>query len=118
MDLLDRGFSLRDVGYRLSWLELRALVRRLPPTSALWEVLKPEDAKRARWLTPQMQLLGAVHDRINEYTYLRAGAADKAPPGIIAAYLDSLGAVERREKTRRKPLTASEIRARVAASMN
>lgn len=115
MDLLLAGWSIRDVGHRLSWWDLRTFMRRLTPDSHLSRHLNPDGFLEYSLMQPQTQLLGEIHDRLVEYPYWRAGQSDKAPAGLISRVLDSKKKSER-EKTK-KHLTPAEIRKAVAASM-
>lgn len=115
MDLLLAGWSIRDIGHRLSWWDLRTFIRNLPPDSYLCRHLRPEDVMEYKLMQPDVQILGEIHDRLQEYPYWRAGQMDKSPEGLISRVVNSKKKSER-EKTKKR-MTSQEIRAAVAASM-
>lgn len=115
MDLLLAGWSLRDVGHRLSWWDLRTFIRKLKPDSYLHEHLNPDGVLPYRLSRPETQILGEVHDRILEGWFVSAGQYEKAPKGLISRVLDNRAQPDK--EVQKKRLSPREIRARVAASM-
>ena len=63
------GWTLDDVGARLPWRALGALVRHAPPTSALFRELHPEEAG---WLdgSAVAPILADVYDAVQGTAYI------------------------------------------------
>lgn len=112
---MDRGWTISDIGHRLSWTEVSAFVRASAPDSALQRHWHPERYLRYVLFKPENQILGAIHDRLMAYPFIRAGKVKDIPPGIIESWLD--GQEQQKREASKKNLSSSEIRARVAASM-
>lgn len=115
MDLMTHGWVLSDVGHKMTWLDLKAFVAHLPPDSALRRQWNPDGYLNYVLHKPENQLMAQVHDRLQEYPYIRANQVKNIPPGIISTWLS--GAAEQKREAEKKHLSSSEIRARVAASM-
>lgn len=115
MDLLLAGWSIRDVGHRLSWWDLRTFIRNLKPDSYLHTQLNPDRVLEYKLSQVETQILGEVHDRVLELPFIQAGQYAKAPDGLIRRVLDNQR-VSEREKNKKR-LSPGEIRAAVAASM-
>lgn len=65
-------------------------------------------------MTPEVQMLGYVHDAIWDSAYARAGS-DFRPERLHAQLLKAARGENTPIVEKKKPLTPSEIRARVAA---
>lgn len=79
-DLISRGFTRRDIGSRLTWRELVAFLRWMPPTaeSAYYRSKKPN----SWWVTPELQLLAGVLYAVEGANWQRGGCQGKAPKPV------------------------------------
>lgn len=76
----------------------------LPPTSHVRRLLSPESARVAEWTTPEVTLLGFLHDQADAQYLLSRGVdpKDLPPEGVISRILSPRGSgpdVNRGEKS-------------------
>ncbi|MEY8565209.1 hypothetical protein AALF15_01380 [Corynebacteriaceae bacterium 7-707] len=116
MDLIDMGYTIRDVGSRLRWSDIATILRHRRKSRNFWAYKAPTRSRIEEFLDPQTQMMSMVVDEITRLRYQIAGAASKAPPPIMQRIRDDVKQ-EKRESTK-KNLSPSELRKRVAASMN
>ena len=71
------GYTLKDLGERLSWTDLRDFVAHLPPTSgsAFYRKTHPQ----SWWWTPEMDFLGAVLAAVQWGNWQRGGGKGDKP---------------------------------------
>lgn len=114
-DLMDKGFTRSDIGFRLSWADFKDFVQHLSPTglSAYYRELKP----RSWWVTPE-------YVAIRENTYAvelgnwqrgggKKGGAQPKPPKIPTDHdVQNISAEEVQD--RRKAQSAQLAKARAA----
>jgi len=73
------GYTLDDVGERLSWNDLRDFVTHLPPTSA--SAFYRKTHPQSWWWTPELDFLGAVLTATQWGNWQRGGGkGDKPKP--------------------------------------
>lgn len=64
MDLIDRGFTIRDIGRKLSWFDVLTLFRHLPHDSETRKLMFPEQMLEGELQGTSNQLLGEVIDAL------------------------------------------------------
>lgn len=112
----------------MTWLDLRAFVLHLPPHSAFRTHLNPQAARLLDWVNPTNQLLAALYDQQWEMLFWRN---EKEVPEAFRNILGRLSGNDiarftgnapqedtpspRPAPKKRKPLTPSQIRAKIAA---
>lgn len=118
------GRSIHDIGYRLRWSDVKTIVQHLPSGSHFRAYMNPEQARVGPYADPHGQLLSMVVDELIGLRHQMAGVGDQAPPPLLDR-LSGVGELanapdqERQAPVRRRPqVSASELRQRVAASMN
>ncbi|WP_408930755.1 hypothetical protein ACKFR8_05065 [Corynebacterium axilliensis] len=114
-----------QLGVTYTWADLRSVIMHLPLTSNFRRALNPERARLETWMTPQVQMLGAVHDSLqNTLLLLNHVPAENLPEkGLLSGVLSQLEgeggeektAEEPKEKRRGRKKSAAEIRAAVRA---
>lgn len=79
-DLISRGWTRRDIGVRLTWMELRSFLRWMPPTaeSAYYRARKPN----SWWVTPDLQLLSGILYALEGANWQRGGGQGKQPKPV------------------------------------
>lgn len=115
-----------QLGVSYTWADLRSVIVHLPFTSHFRRILNPERARLEEWMTPEVQMLGAIHDSLqNTLLLLNHVPVEKLPDkGFLSGVLDQLGnkqdantPVDKpREKRRGRKKSAAEIRAAVRAT--
>ncbi len=114
-----------QLGITYTWADLRGVIMHLPLTSNFRRTLHPERARLEKWMTPQVQMLGAVHDSLqNTLLLLNHVPAENLPEqGLLSRVLSQLEDAEEKEKKaestqekrRGRRKSAAEIRAAVRA---
>lgn len=90
------GFTLDDLGERLTYRALFSFIQNLPKTSALWKATHPNDIDYALWESQEIvpQLLARLSDQISQlaWMYSSANTTKKQPkpkpltrPGVESA---------------------------------
>lgn len=76
-DLMAKGYTVRDIGPRLSWSDFKDFIEWLPPTgeSALWRARRP----RSWWVTPEIQWLSSLVHVLELANWQRAGGKKAGP---------------------------------------
>jgi len=74
------GYTIDDVGERLSWNDLRDFVTHLPPTagSAFYRKTHPQ----SWWWTPELDFLGAVLSAVQWGNWQRGGGKGDKPKQV------------------------------------
>ncbi|GAA1471122.1 hypothetical protein GCM10009604_04360 [Corynebacterium aurimucosum] len=114
-----------QLGITYTWADLRGVIMHLPLTSNFRRTLHPERARLETWMTPQVQMLGAVHDSLqNTLLLLNHVPVENLPEqgllsGVLTQLKDTEGkekaAEKQKEKRRGRKKSAAEIRAAVRA---
>lgn len=112
---MDRGWTIGDIGHRLTWWDVKTFIQGLPPDSHLKRHWNPDQYLPYVLHKPENQILGQIHDQIQAYPYIRAGKGKDIPQGIIQYWLEKQ--IEQKRESEKKNLSAAEIRAAVSASM-
>ena len=77
------GRSLSEVGYSLTWTDIRAFMSSLGSESNFWQRVAPEAAEKVsrkkEILRIDNQLLMALHDALWDIAYAQAGSDQKLP---------------------------------------
>lgn len=124
---MERGRSLSELGRTLTWVDLRAFVKYLPPSSHFRQAEHPDLARQLHWAQrlaePDVVLLGDIYDLLEAQMYLRAG---QSPPEttslqrfaqrLMTAGQDqqgSSGGGAQAGSVQRKRLSADQIRAKL-----
>ena len=71
------GYTLDDVGERLSWNDLKDFVTHLPPTSA--SAFYRHTYPQSWWWTPELDFLGAVVNAVQWGNWQRGGGKGDKP---------------------------------------
>lgn len=114
-----------QLGVTYTWADLRSVILHLPLNSHFRRVLNPQRARLEDWMTPQVQMLGAIHDSLqNTLLVLNHVPVEKLPEkGLLSGVLAQLEGKQEsdtqgekpQEKRRRRKRSAAEIRAAVRA---
>lgn len=106
----------------LTWSDIRALIKSLPASSRFWGELTPEKAERdaekrhqEEWFTPTNQLLMKVYDAVWASTFAARGVEEPVMAPLAEQVKATFGPTTGDGPDSKKPMTASEIRAEVAA---
>lgn len=73
------GVRLTEIGWRVTWAEVKAFLAHLPPEAALWRAL---DSPR-QWGYPEL-LLAAIEHRLSSGNWQRGNGKGKRPKPIPA----------------------------------
>jgi hypothetical protein len=71
------GYTLDDLGVRLSWNDLKDFVTHLPPTSA--SAFYRHTFPQSWWWTPELDFLGAVVNAVQWGNWQRGGGKGDKP---------------------------------------
>lgn len=116
-----RGRSFDELGRRFTWVDLRSILKMLPPESHVGRVINPKGALVAEWSTPEITMLGLVHDSLRIQILLAGGAkvSDLPKQGLLSMVLENLTADDEQEKKpakpRKKQALPADIRKAIAA---
>ncbi|HCG3138730.1 hypothetical protein ACL1FY_04240 [Corynebacterium striatum] len=126
---MERGLSFRQLGVSFTWEDLKSFLVSLPSTSHTVRLLNPKASQVAEWSTPQMTLLGSIHDSLVAVQLLMHGVKPENLPkeGIREAFIKQLIQPKEDEQVadiepkaegeapRKKLRTSADIRAAVGA---
>ena len=104
VDLLRVGQSLHNLGYTLSWVELRAFIKHAPPGSALASL----DDDLSAFQSPENMLLRTIGDALLGANWQRSGGRGRRPEPI---YTRLQQAVRSARQDQAAPKDAAEIAA-------
>lgn len=74
-DLLDRGYTVRDIGSRLGWGDLRSLITYARHDSAIYRSLHP----KSWWYTPELSRLDRIEYLLAAANWQRGGGKGEKP---------------------------------------
>lgn len=117
--MLAKGLSLDAVGRSITWNDVIALLASPDDTPHVQQKLYPDQAARARWLAPEVAIIGFAHDSLKQTMLQVAGAKPdfiNSQPGLITRVLETFAPDEKPKPVRRKEKTAAEIYAAVEAA--
>lgn len=117
MDLLQMGWTIRDIGGRLGWSDVRTILRHLPADSHFRALRNPQRASALQFSTPMGQLTSFIVDEIRGLRYQLAGVGEEPTSLLDRIQEFSDQGARETESEKKKQLSPSEIRRRVAAAM-
>lgn len=111
---MDRGFTLRDIGGRLTWFDVSALIKHLPPSSHLLRTKHPDQARLHAYFEPQAQLAAETLDETRRLRLTMDGYSHEKMPSTLDM-IAGRGSKAEPAKPKRKRLTAKQVREQVQA---
>lgn len=79
-DLMQRGWTRRDIGRTLTWTDFHNFLRWIPPTgeSAYYRSKKPN----SWWVTPELQILAGILYAVEAANWQRGGCQGSGPKPV------------------------------------
>ena len=108
VDLLRMGRSIHELGYSMSWIELRAVINHAGPCSELAKLGNP----LSEYNSPELMLLRVIGDSLLGANWQRGGGKGARPTPI---YEQLKRALRSEKQDRQAPKNLSEIEAIRAA---
>lgn len=117
MDLLQMGWTLRDIGRRLAWSDVRTILRNLPADSHYRRAADPHRAAVLPFMTPMGQLTSFIVDELRGLRHQLAGLQEAPAPLLDRIQQFSDQEHPEAEMKKKPKLSSTEIRRRVTAAM-